>query len=59
MTRIAALPFEQTAASAQIQKLKDERATIEKSIAPATQEFEAVRAERDKAVAALAADVRR
>lgn len=49
--RISALGSEQTATSAQLKKLKAERAAIEKSIEPATREFEAAKAERDKAVA--------
>jgi hypothetical protein len=49
--RITALHNEQNAAAAQLKKLKAERAGIEKSLEPSTQEFEAAKAERDAAVA--------
>jgi len=49
--KITSLRGNQTATAAQLKKLKADRAGIEKSIEPATQEFEAVKAERDQAVA--------
>lgn len=49
--RIVALGSEQKTAAQQLGKLKAERASIAKSIEPATQEFDAVKAERDDAVA--------
>jgi hypothetical protein len=48
--RIVALGSEQKTAAQQLGKLKAERASIARSIEPATQEFEAVKAERDSAV---------
>jgi len=49
--KITALHSEQTATAKQLAQLKAERASIEKSIEPATQEFNAVKADRDKTVA--------
>jgi len=49
--KITSLRSNQTATTAQLKKLKAERPAIEKSIEPATQEFEAVKAARDQAVA--------
>jgi hypothetical protein len=49
--KITTLHNEQNAAAAQLKKLKAERASIESSLAPSTAEFEAAKAERDKAVA--------
>lgn len=50
-SRITTLHNEQNAVAAQLKKLKAERASIESSLAPSTAEFEAAKAERDKAIA--------